>query len=40
MAFPEIAPRGRHMLHTMNSTNVMPISSTNKATESYSANID
>jgi hypothetical protein len=37
MALPEIAPRGRHMLHTMNSTNVMPISSTNKATQSYSS---
>jgi hypothetical protein len=34
---PEIAPRGRHMLHTMNSTNAMPIRSTKKATESYSS---
>jgi hypothetical protein len=37
MALPETAPSGRHMLHTMNSTNVMPISSTKKATESYSS---
>jgi hypothetical protein len=37
MGFPEIAPRGRQMLHTMNSTNAMPISSTKKATESYSS---
>ena len=37
MALLETAPRGRHILHTMNSTNVMPISSINNATESYSS---